>query len=174
RGPGHRVGRRTPGERAIPAGAGAFGEERDRGLRPGAEAGRLGARGPLMPAAHRRQALLDAADAAAPTFRELALRLHAHPEVGLEERQAAAWISEALETASFDVERGVAELPTAFVAGRGHTSARPVIAFLAEYDALPELGHACGHNLIASAAGLAAVALAGALAPGEAQVRVIG
>jgi amidohydrolase len=50
----------------------------------------------------------------------------------------------------------------------------PVIAFLAEYDALPELGHACGHNLIAGAAGLAAVAVAGSLAPGEAQIRVIG
>src|SRR5205807_2659128 len=46
--------------------------------------------------------------------------------------------------------------------------------FLAEYDALPELGHACGHNLIAGAAGLAALALAGGLAPGEAEVRVIG
>lgn len=127
-----------------------------------------------MPEAHRRQAVLDAADAAAPTFRELALRLHAHPEVGLEEHQAAGWISGALETAGFSLERGVADLPTAFVASRGGTSGRPVIAFLAEYDALPELGHACGHNLIAGAAGLAAAALAGAIVPGEAQVRVVG
>jgi amidohydrolase len=145
------------------------------------------------PDARRRQVVLDAADASASIFRELALRLHAHPEVGLEERQAAAWIGEALETAGFRVERGVADLPTAFVAtqgeptgrrvpvgasahspGRPPAGARPVIAFLAEYDALPELGHACGHNLIAGAAGLAAVALARSLAPGEAQVRVIG
>jgi amidohydrolase len=122
----------------------------------------------------RRQALLEAADAAAPAFRELALRIHAHPEVGLEERQAAAWIGERLEAEGFAVERGVADLPTAFVATHGAASARPVIAFLAEYDALPELGHACGHNLIASAAGLAAVALARAVAPGEARVRVLG
>jgi amidohydrolase len=128
----------------------------------------------MMPAAQRRQAVLEAADVAAPAFRELAMRLHAHPELGLEEHRAAAWIGETLEAAGFDIERGVADLPTAFVAMRGDTGARPTLAFLAEYDALPELGHACGHNLIASAAGLAAVALARAVAPGEAQVRVIG
>jgi amidohydrolase len=127
-----------------------------------------------MTKAPHRQAVLDAADAAAPTFRDLALRLHAHPELGLEEHHAARWIGETLEQAGFTLERGVADLPTAFVATRGAPGVHPVVAFLAEYDALPELGHACGHNLIASAAGLAAVALAGALAPADAQVRVIG
>jgi len=122
----------------------------------------------------RRQALVRAAEEAAPVFRELALRLHAHPEVGLEERQAAEWIGQALEAAGFSAQRGVAELPTAFVARWGEPAARPVIAFLAEYDALPELGHACGHNLIAGAAGLAAVSLASTISAAQARVWVIG
>jgi len=121
-----------------------------------------------------RERLLHAAEQALPTFRELALKLHAHPEIGLEETQAAEWISEALQAAGFSVARGTADLPTAFVAAWGEPSARPVIAFLAEYDALPDLGHACGHNLIAGAAGLAAVSLTKTLSPGQAQVRVIG
>ena len=122
----------------------------------------------------RREALVRAADQAAPVFRELALKLHANPEVGLAEQQAADWISATLHAAGFRVERGVADLPTAFIARWGEASARPVVAFLAEYDALPELGHACGHNLIAGAAGLAAAALAKTISPGQAQVRVIG
>src|SRR5205809_5985023 len=124
----------------------------------------------MMPGAHakpcsrRRRELLETANAAAVTFQELALRLHAHPEVGLEEHRAATWICEVMESAGFSVERGVADLTTAFVAtwGDGETGRPdaisppaapsphpPVIAFLAEYDALPALGHACGHNLIA-------------------------
>jgi len=122
----------------------------------------------------RREQLLAAADAAAPKYRDLALRLHAHPEIGLEEVQAAAWITEALEAEGFRVDRGVADMPTAFVASWGAPAARPVIALLAEYDALPELGHACGHNLIASAAALAGAAVIHTLSPEEAEVRVIG
>ena len=122
---------------------------------------------------HRR-ALVEAAERQVSTFRELALKLHAHPEVGLEERQAAEWIGQTLEAAGFSAEWGVADLPTAFVARWGEPAARPVIAFLAEYDALPELGHACGHNLIAGAAGLAAVSLASTISPAQARVWVIG
>jgi amidohydrolase len=122
----------------------------------------------------RREKLLRAADGAAPKYRRLALTLYDHPEIGLEEVKAATWISEALEAEGFAVERGVADLPTAFVAKWGDPGARPVIAFLAEYDALPELGHACGHNLIAGAASLAGVAMTRILSPVEAQIRVIG
>ncbi len=124
--------------------------------------------------AARREKLLAAADTAAPEVERLALKLYEHPEVGLEEHQAAQWVSAALEGAGFSVTRGVADLPTAFVASWGEATARPVIAILAEYDALPELGHACGHNLIAGAAVLAGKALIDTIAPGEAQVRVIG
>lgn len=122
----------------------------------------------------RREAVLAAAAVAAPKYRELAMKLHAHPEIGLEEAQAAAWLCAALEADGFAVTRGVADMPTAFVATWGEATAKPVIAILAEYDALPELGHACGHNLIGTAAALAGVALAKTLSPTDLQLRVIG
>ncbi len=87
---------------------------------------------------------------------ELSKKLHDNPEIAFEEKQASAWLAEFLEQNDFTVDRGICELPTAF-RGRYGTG-QPVIAFLAEYDALPKLGHACGHNLIATssvAAGLA-------------------
>ncbi|MFH1638733.1 MAG: M20 family metallopeptidase [Chloroflexota bacterium] len=82
--------------------------------------------------------------------------IHENPEEGRCETKAASWLSSYLEHNGFRLERGLAELPTAFAAryGEGH----PVIAFLAEYDALPGLGHACGHNIIAASAAGAAVA----------------
>jgi len=91
---------------------------------------------------------------------DLALRIHAHPELGFEEYQAAAWLTEALENGGFRVERGVGGLPTAFRAVHPAQKPGPRIAILAEYDALPELGHACGHNLIAAIAVGAALGLA--------------
>jgi amidohydrolase len=87
---------------------------------------------------------------------ELSRKLHDNPEISFEEHQAAAWLTEYLEENRFSVERGICELPTAF-RGRYGTG-EPVIAFLAEYDALPKLGHACGHNLIATSAVAAGVA----------------
>ncbi len=89
-------------------------------------------------------------DARRPELEELSRKIHDNPEVGMREFKASSWLSEYLESNGFKVEKGVASLPTAFRAtyGRG----RPVIAFLAEYDALPELGHACGHSIIAAAA----------------------
>jgi amidohydrolase len=91
---------------------------------------------------------------------ELALRIHRNPELGFEEHKAAAWLAEALETRGFRVERGVGGLETAFLAMHPAEAAGPTVAFLAEYDALPELGHACGHNLIATIAVGAALGLA--------------
>ncbi|HJX69682.1 MAG TPA: M20 family metallopeptidase [Dehalococcoidia bacterium] len=80
----------------------------------------------------------------------LSLRIHANPELGLEEVQASGWLAEYLERQGFEVERDFCELPTAFKASYGQ--GKPRIAFLAEYDALPKLGHACGHNIIAASA----------------------
>jgi amidohydrolase len=88
-------------------------------------------------------------------MRILAHTLHTHPELAMQEHQAVAWLSEELEQNGFTVERGICGLPTAFRATYG--AGKPVIAFLAEYDALPELGHACGHNLIATGAVTAAI-----------------
>jgi metal-dependent amidase/aminoacylase/carboxypeptidase family protein len=84
--------------------------------------------------------------------------LHAHPELGEQEYQAAAKLSEYLERNGFTVERGVAGLATAFVATCETGAGGPTIGFLAEYDALPEIGHACGHNIIGVSCAGAAVA----------------
>lgn len=89
-------------------------------------------------------------------LRELSLKIHAHPELGYKEVKASAWLCEYLAANGFTVERGICGLGTAFRAVYG--GARPAIALLAEYDALPKLGHACGHNLIAGCAVGAAVA----------------
>ncbi|MGI5531688.1 amidohydrolase [Streptomyces syringium] len=89
---------------------------------------------------------------------DIGLRLHATPELAFDEHRAAALLTDELERAGFAVRRGVAGMPTAFVADFGSVP-RPRVALLLEYDALPELGHACGHNLIAAAGLGAALAL---------------
>jgi amidohydrolase len=96
-----------------------------------------------------------------PTLTELSADLHAHPELAMAEHHAAARLSGLLEQEGFAVERGVAGLPTAFVGSVGRGA--PVIAFLCEYDALPGVGHGCGHNLIAAGGIGAALALHRAL-----------
>jgi amidohydrolase len=97
-------------------------------------------------------------DAEAPALRELALKIHAHPELRFEEHRAAGWISDLLMARGHAVERPLGGLPTALRARAGR--AGPRLAILAEYDALPEIGHACGHNLIAAGAVGAFLALA--------------
>ena len=93
---------------------------------------------------------------------ELSLRLHANPEVAFQEEKAAAWLSDYLEAEGFTVERGICQIATAFRASYG--SGPPHVAFLAEYDALPGVGHGCGHNIIgtaSTAAGLAVKSVVG-------------
>ena len=87
---------------------------------------------------------------------QLSLKIHDNPELGFKEEKAAAWLTSYLEDEGFHVERGLAGLPTAFQATYGQES--PRIALLAEYDALPKLGHACGHNIIGVSAVGAGVA----------------
>src|SRR5258708_10659289 len=89
---------------------------------------------------------------------ELSHRIHAHPELKFEEERSAAWVAAALDESGCDVETGICELPPAFRASVGSGPLR--IAICAEYDALPTIGHACGHNLIAAMAVGAAVGLA--------------
>jgi len=91
----------------------------------------------------------------------LSHRIHTHPELGFEEERASRWLAEALTDAGFAVESGVCDLPTAFVARAGRGPLH--IAICAEYDCLPGIGHACGHNVIAAmavGAGLAAAKVA--------------
>ena len=117
--------------------------------------------------------ILHAIDAAAPTLEAVARDIHAHPELCYEERVASERLAGELERAGLTVERGAGGVATALRARFGPGSG-PRVAILAEYDALPEIGHACGHNLIGTGALGAALGLArvaGSL-PGE--VVVIG
>jgi amidohydrolase len=101
-----------------------------------------------------------AVDELFPELVALSKRIHENPELRFEEHQAARWITETLESrAHIRVERGTGGLDTAFSARIGRSSG-PCIAVLAEYDALPEIGHACGHNLIAAGGVGAFLALA--------------
>jgi amidohydrolase len=88
---------------------------------------------------------------------DLSLRIHATPEIAFQEHKSSAMLADYLESQGFSVERGICELETAFRATFG--SGEPRIAFLAEYDALPGIGHGCGHNIIGTAAAAAGVAL---------------
>jgi amidohydrolase len=81
-------------------------------------------------------------------LRHLSLKIHSTPETGFHEVKAVGWLTRYLEKNGFSVKQGVCGLSTAFSGSYGR--GKPVIAILAEYDALPKLGHACGHNLIAS------------------------
>ena len=95
---------------------------------------------------------------------KLSLKIHATPELGFQEVKAASWLSNYLEGNGFNVERGVAGLATAWRATYGE--GKPAIALLAEYDALPGIGHGCGHNIIATSAigaGVASKAVVDAL-----------
>ncbi len=99
-----------------------------------------------------------AVDASAAELSSLSARIHENPELRFEEHKACAWLTEFLTAHGHTVERNIAGLPTAFRARAGKGA--PRIAILAEYDALPGVGHACGHNLIATGAVGAFVAAA--------------
>ena len=88
----------------------------------------------------------------------LSHRIHANPELRFEETQASVLLAESLAKSGFVVETGVCDLPTAFIARAG--SGPLHIAICAEYDALPGVGHACGHNMIAAMAVGAGIAAA--------------
>jgi len=98
--------------------------------------------------------------------------LYRFPETGLQEFKSAALLADILEREGFILERGIAGMATAYRASYG--VGEPAIAILAEMDALPEIGHACGHNVIAAAAVGAAVALRHALPEDAARVVVLG
>ncbi|TMD66401.1 MAG: M20 family metallopeptidase [Chloroflexi bacterium] len=112
-------------------------------------------------------------DALRPELERIGRDIHANPEIGYEERQAVGWLTALLREHGFEVEVGVANTPTAFVATRRNGTG-PSIAFLSEYDALRGLGHGCGHNLIATASVGAGIALADALDRFPGRIQVIG
>lgn len=125
-----------------------------------------------------REAWKSRIDAAVDDLREPLLAIshgiHADPELAFQEYHASARLSDALEGGGFVVERGVGGLETAFRAELPGDRPGPTIAIVAEYDALPEIGHGCGHNIIATSALGAALALARSLDDLAGRVVVIG
>jgi len=164
----------------VLAAAAAHGQERT------PAGGRVPAAGPDA----AKAAVVAALDARQAAYAGVARQIWQFAEVGYQEAQSSALLAEQAEAAGFTVQRAVAEIPTAFVATWG--SGRPVLAFLAEYDALPGLsqeaaperrpraegapGHGCGHHLLGTASLAAAIAvkdwLAAARRPGT--VRLYG
>lgn len=122
-----------------------------------------------------KSAVIDHIDKSAGALWALSLDLHRHPEIGFKEKYACAKISRFLEERGFTLARGVANLPTAFRARRpANRAGKPSVSFLAEYDALPGLGHACGHNIIGMASAGAGAALASVVSPDTGGVIVFG
>lgn len=123
-----------------------------------------------------KDAILRAVEELAGTITGISRDLHRDPELSEEESRASALLQEKLAAAGFRVEVGSGGLPTAFMARLPGSASSPRVAILAEYDALPGIGHGCGHNLIAAAGVGAGLVLARAAGreglPGE--VLVIG
>lgn len=121
-------------------------------------------------------AILEGARKAAPIAREIGAQIFAHPELCFEETRAAGWLVEAIERAGISVEKNLGGLPTAFRAriGQGSDGSGSRVAIFAEYDALPEMGHACGHNLIATGALGAFLALAFANVSVPGSIELVG
>lgn len=122
-----------------------------------------------------KRSVCEAVDEMAQQLLDVSHAIHANPELSFEEREACKLLVSTLEKAGLEVEPGAYGLETAFATGFGGAGSEAgCVALVAEYDALPQIGHACGHNIIATAslgAGLALHAL-GARLPGR--VRILG
>src|SRR6266699_738180 len=119
-----------------------------------------------------KEAIAQAVDRLADELEALSIKIHDHPELAYQEVKACAWLSEFLAKQGFKVEQGAGGVETAF-RGTIETGEGPTIAILCEYDALPGIGHACGHNVIATAgvgAGAALAAVRDQLPTGRVQV----
>jgi amidohydrolase len=117
-----------------------------------------------------------AVDALADELERLSHQLHDHPELAFKEDKAHAWLTDFLAKHGATVERGVGGLATAFRATIPGVAPGPTVAIMAEYDALPGIGHACGHNVIATAGVGAGAAVARALGtlPFAGRLQIIG
>lgn len=119
-----------------------------------------------------KQRAQGAVDAIAGELVRISNEIHAHPELAFKEQHAFGQLVPFARAAGFEVEEGAYGMETAF---RGEWGHGPVtIAICAEYDALPDIGHACGHNLIATAGVGGAAALVQALDPADARVVLLG
>jgi amidohydrolase len=125
-----------------------------------------------LDAAAKKKRISASVDARAQALNRLALEIHARPELAFEERFASSSLADYLESEKVSVTRAAGGLDTAFVAEIG--SGGPVIAILGEYDALPGIGHGCGHNLMGTAAVGALLALRDTLDGVRGRVRIVG
>jgi amidohydrolase len=127
-------------------------------------------------AAPLKPRVADAVDRLAEDLERLSHQLHDHPELAFKEQKAHDWLTEFLGKHGLAVERGVGGIATAFRATVAGAAPGPTVAIMAEYDALPGIGHACGHNVIATAGVGAGAALAAALGtlPFAGRIQVIG
>ena len=107
-----------------------------------------------------KKKICEEAERLRPQLIELSHSIHDEPEIGFQEFKSAAKICDFLEKQGFKTERGYCDLPTSFKAVKKGTGKGPVVAFLAEYDALRGVGHGCGHNVIATCASGAFASLA--------------
>ncbi len=115
-------------------------------------------------------------DRLADELEHISHQIHANPELCFQEHKASGWLADFLAKQGAAVERGVGGLPTAFRATITGQGPGPTVAIMAEYDALPNIGHACGHNIIATAGTGAGAAIAAALTtlPFPGRIQVIG
>lgn len=118
------------------------------------------------------QRIDEAVDRASADLSDLALKIHGHPELRFQEERAAGWVAELVARAGHAVERPLGGLATALRARAGAGS--PRVAVLAEYDALPAIGHACGHNLIAAGAVGAFLAVADVVGELGGSIELVG
>jgi amidohydrolase len=124
---------------------------------------------------HLKERVCEAVERRAAELIETADWIHTHPELGHQEVEAARRLSALLESAGIPVEMGTAGMATAFKAELGgRAGQRPRVAILAEYDALPGLGHGCGHNLIGTSAVGAGLALKEVLPELDGSIWVLG
>ncbi len=99
-----------------------------------------------------KKKICEEAERLRPQLIQLSHSIHDEPEIGFQEFKSSAKICDFLEKQGFETERGYCDLPTSFKAVKKGTGKGPVVAFLAEYDALRGVGHGCGHNVIATCA----------------------
>ncbi len=142
-------------------------------LAPSHQLQRISARLEIMLSSALSKRIDEVRIAERPALEQLARDIHANPELRFEEHKAAAWIAELLRSRGFEVATGLGGMPTALRARAG-VSGGPRVAILAEYDALPEIGHACGHNLIAAAGVGAFLAAASVAAEAGGEVVLLG
>ncbi|MBQ6449091.1 MAG: M20 family metallopeptidase [Bacillus sp. (in: Bacteria)] len=121
-----------------------------------------------------KQIILDAINENESIFKNISIYIGENPELGHEEFKACKILTDTLKEHQFAVETGICDLPTAFKATFDSGKIGPVIGFMAEYDALPELGHACGHNLIGTMGIAAGIGLSKVLSETGGKVIVYG